>query len=52
MLNAGHELDDSYRALLLRAALYRRHGILTALMHQVDAERTAVIVHDAVGKSQ
>ena len=48
MLNAGHELDDSYRALLLRAALYRRHGILTALLHQVDAERTAVIVHDAV----
>lgn len=48
MLNAGHELDDSYRALLLRAALTHRRGIITALSHQMDPERTAVIVHDAL----
>ncbi len=48
MLNAGHELDDSYRALLLRAALFHGRGIITALSHQADPERTAVIVHDAL----
>ncbi len=48
MLNAGHELDASYRALLLRAALFHGRGIITALSHQVDPERTAVIVHDVL----
>lgn len=47
-LQAGHELDESQRTLLLRTALARRRGMLTALRHQTDPERTALVVHEAL----
>lgn len=48
VLEAGHDLDESQRTLLLRAALARRRGMLTALRHQNDPERTAVVLEDAL----
>lgn len=45
-LQAGHPLDDPQRALLLRAALYYGRGMITALHHQIDPERTASIMRD------
>lgn len=47
-LEAGHDLDESHRSLLLRAALFYRKGMLTALAHQTDPERTAIILQEAV----
>ncbi len=48
VLEAGGALDEAQRTLLLRAALLRRRGILTALRHQPDPERTASILLEAV----
>ncbi len=48
VLQAGHTLDDAELSLLLRAALANHKGMVTALRHQVDPERTAVIVADAL----
>lgn len=48
VLEAGHDLDESQRTLLLRTALARRRGMLTALRHQHDAERIAVVLEDAL----
>lgn len=48
LLQAGHTLDDAQLSLLLRAALANHLGMVTALRHQVDAERTAVILADAL----
>lgn len=45
-LEAGHDLDDTERTLLLRAALYYGKGMRTALRHQPDAERTASVMRD------
>jgi formylglycine-generating enzyme required for sulfatase activity len=47
-LEAGYPLDESQRTLLLRTALARRKGMLTALRYQGDAERTAVVLGDAL----
>jgi iron(II)-dependent oxidoreductase len=48
VLQAGHDLDESQRTLLLRTALARRRGVLTALRHQTDPERTAVVLEEAI----
>jgi len=48
VLEAGHDLDESQRTLLLRTALTRRRGMLTALRYQTDPERTAVLLEDAL----
>ncbi|MFO7635610.1 MAG: SUMF1/EgtB/PvdO family nonheme iron enzyme [Caldilinea sp.] len=48
VLQAGHELDESQRTLLLRTAIVRRRGTLTALRHQTDPERTAVLLEEAI----
>ncbi|MBW7881197.1 MAG: SUMF1/EgtB/PvdO family nonheme iron enzyme [Caldilineaceae bacterium] len=45
-LEAGHELDESHRTLLLRAALASRKGMLTSLRYQSDPERTALVLHE------
>ena len=47
-LENGWGLDAQHRTLLLRAALYRRRGVLTALRHQDDPERTALVVAEAL----
>jgi len=48
VLEAGHALSESQRTLLLRTALTRGKGMLTALRHQTDSERTAVLLKDAL----
>lgn len=48
LLEAGNELDEAQRSLLLRGALVYRRGMLTALRYQTDPERTAVILAEAV----
>ena len=48
VLEAGHDLDESQRTLLLRTALMRRRGMVTALRYQSDAERTAVLLAEAL----
>lgn len=45
-LEAGHDLGDAERTLLLRAALYYGRGMNTALRYQSDAERTASVMRD------
>ena len=47
-LEAGHDLDEGHRTLLLRAALSHRKGVLTALRYQTDGDRTAFLLKDAV----
>lgn len=46
ILEAGYALDDPERTLLLRAALYYGQGMVTALRHQPDPDRTAAIMAD------
>lgn len=48
VLEAGHSLGESQRSLLLRTALVRGKGILTALRHQTDSERTATLLKEAL----
>ena len=48
VLEAGHDLSESQRTLLLRTALARRRGMLTALRYQTDPERTAALLHEAL----
>jgi formylglycine-generating enzyme required for sulfatase activity len=48
LLQAGHNLTDAQRALLLRAALAYGRGALTALRYQTDPERTAYLLRDAL----
>ncbi|MEM7535982.1 MAG: hypothetical protein AAF639_27625, partial [Chloroflexota bacterium] len=47
-LEAGHTLDEGHRSILLRTALAKGRGQLTALKHQTDPERTAFLMHEAV----
>jgi formylglycine-generating enzyme required for sulfatase activity len=47
-LEAGNRFDESQRTLLLRTALARRKGMVTALRYQGDVERTAVVLCDAL----
>lgn len=51
VLEAGHDLDESQRTLLLRTALARRRGMVTALRYQTDPERTAVLIEESLFKS-
>jgi formylglycine-generating enzyme required for sulfatase activity len=48
VLEAGQSLEEAQVSLLLRAAIYQRRGMITALKHQTDPERTAVILADAL----
>lgn len=47
-LQAGHPLGEGQRTLLLRTALARGKGMITALAHQSDPERTADVLADAL----
>ena len=47
-LEAGNGLDETQRTLLLRAALARRRGMVTALAHQTDPERTASVLREFI----
>jgi len=47
-LEADQALDEGHRTLLLRAALAHRRGMVTALRHQTDPERTASILKEAL----
>jgi hypothetical protein len=51
-LEDGWELDAGRRSLLLRAALYHGRGILTALRHQDDPERTGLVLADALASGE
>ncbi len=48
LLEAGYDLDESQRSLLLRAAIYRQRGLLTALSHQTDPERIGLLLAEAL----
>ncbi len=47
-LEAGHSLDETQRSFLLRVALRRQRGMITALRHQDDPDRTAFLIKDAL----
>lgn len=47
VLEAGHKLDEAQRTLLLRSALVHGTGQLTALHHQTDPERVALVIQEA-----
>jgi formylglycine-generating enzyme required for sulfatase activity len=47
-LEAGLALGEAQRSLLLRAALAWGKGIVTALKHQTDDERTVLLLHEAL----
>lgn len=46
VLEGGHPLGEAERSLLLRAALFHGRGMVTALRHQTDPERTASVMRD------
>ena len=48
LLEAGQELGESQRSLLLRTALVLGKGMLTALRHHTDSERTATLLNEAL----
>jgi len=48
LLEAGQELGESQRSLLLRTALMRGKGMVTALRHHPDSERTATLLNEAL----
>lgn len=48
LLEAGHTLDETQRSFLLRSALRAQRGMLTALRHQTDPDRTAFLLKDAL----
>ena len=48
LLEAGGSASESQRTLLLRAALFFDRGVQTALRHQVDAERVALVLAEAL----
>ena len=47
VLEAGHSLDEAQRTLLFRSALFYGVGQLTALRHQTDMERVALVLQEA-----
>ncbi len=47
-LQAGHDLDEGQRTLLLRTALTYGRGVLTALRHQTDGDRTAFLLKGVI----
>jgi len=48
LLEAGHALDETQRSFLLRSALRAQRGVLTAMRHQTDPDRTAFLLKDAL----
>ncbi|MEZ4866915.1 MAG: SUMF1/EgtB/PvdO family nonheme iron enzyme [Caldilineaceae bacterium] len=48
LLEAGHTLDETQRSFLLRTALRRGRGVITALRHQHDVDRTAFLLKEAL----
>ncbi|MCC6456379.1 MAG: SUMF1/EgtB/PvdO family nonheme iron enzyme [Caldilineaceae bacterium] len=48
LLEAGGTVSESQRTLLLRAALAYDRGVQTALRHQADAERVALVLAEAL----
>lgn len=48
LLEAGHTLDETQRSFLLRVALRRQRGMITALRYQSDPDRTAFLIKDAL----
>lgn len=48
LLEAGGSASESQRTLLLRAALAYDKGVQTALRHQVDAERVALVLAETL----
>lgn len=48
LLEAGYDLDESQRSLLLRAAIYHQRGLLTALSQQTDPERIGLLLAEAL----
>ncbi len=48
VLEAGQPLSESQHTLILRTALAYGRGMLTALAHQTDPERTAEVIKEAL----
>ena len=48
LLEAGHKLDETQSSFLLRVALRRQRGMITALRYQSDADRTAFLIKEAL----
>lgn len=48
LLEAGHTLDEAHSSFLLRVALRRQRGMITALRYQQDPDRTAFLIKDAL----
>jgi hypothetical protein len=48
LLEAGHTLDEAQSSFLLRVALRRQRGMITALRYQRDPDRTAFLIKEAL----
>ena len=48
LLEAGYPLDEAQSSFLLRVALRRQRGMITALRHQTDPDRTAFLIKEAL----
>ena len=48
LVEAGYRLDETQRSFLLRVALRRQRGMITALRYQGDPDRTAFLIKDAL----
>ncbi len=48
LLEAGYSLDEAQSSFLLRVALRRQRGMITALRYQTDPDRTAFLIKEAV----
>lgn len=48
LLEAGYDLTESQRTLLLRAAIAHQRGVLTALRYQTDPERTGLLLAESL----
>jgi Sulfatase-modifying factor enzyme 1 len=48
LVEAGQPLDETQRSFLLRVALRRQRGMITALRYQSDPDRTAFLIKDAL----
>ncbi len=48
LLEAGYPLDEAQSSFLLRVALRRQRGMITALRYQTDADRTAFLIKEAL----
>jgi formylglycine-generating enzyme required for sulfatase activity len=48
LLEGGHPLDEAQSSFLLRVALRHQRGMITALRHQTDPDRTAFLIKEAL----